>query len=488
MTMNRPDHLSINREQASYYPSRRQFLSQTATGLGSMALAHLLQGNAYSALGTKSTTGGALTETHFPAKAQRVIYLFQSGGPSHVDLFDYKPILNERHGQDVPTSVLGTQRVSLMTRDKGRRTCGSPFPFAQHGQSGIWITNLMPHTAGIADELCFIRSLQTEPINHDPAVTFIQTGRAITGRPAFGSWMHYGLGNASRDLPAYVVMIGGSLDQPILSRYYHNGFLPSRFQGVQFQSAGDPVLFLGNPTGIDHANRGRTIRAINELNSIQLEKIGDPEIEARIDSFEMAYRMQASVPRLMDLSTEPQSVLDMYGPDVKTPGSYAYQCLMARKLAERGVRFVQIFHAGWDAHGGLKDLMTRQTKSSDQPSAALIKDLKMRGMLDDTLVVWGGEFGRTAYSQGDDLNGRDHHPRCFSIWLAGGGIRRGVAIGTTDDFGYNVADNVIYVRDLHATMLHLLGIDHQRFNYKHQGLDDRLTGVEPARIVQEMLS
>jgi hypothetical protein len=299
--------------------------------------------------------------------------------------------------------------------------------------------------------------------------------------------MHYGLGNASKDLPAYVVMISGATDQPILSRYYHNGFLPSRFQGVQFQSAGDPVLFLSNPTGIDHQNRGEIIGTINQLNALQHAQNGDPEIEARMDSFEMAYRMQTSVPQLMDFTSEPKEVLDMYGPNVTKPGSYAYQCLMARRLAERDVRFVQIFHAGWDHHTGLRKDMKRQTDSCDQASAALIKDLKMRGMLEDTLVVWGGEFGRTAYSQGDDLNGRDHHPRCFTIWMAGGGIKPGITIGATDDYGYNVVEGTIHVRDLHATMLHLLGIDHQRFTFKNQGRDDRLTGVEPSRIIKEIL-
>jgi len=450
-----------------------------------MALSNLL--GRHSAKAAVLPARGALGSTHFPPKAKRVIYLFQSGGPSHLDLFDYKPLMKDQHGKDLPASVLGTQRVSLMTRDNGRRTCASPFNFARHGQSGAWVTELMPHTAGVVDDLCFIKSLQTEPINHDPAVTFIQTGRAISGRPAFGSWMHYGLGNASDNLPAYVVMISGNADQPILSRYYHNGFLPSRYQGVQFQSVGDPVLFLSNPSGIDHANRGRIISTVNRLNAFQYEQSGDPEIEARIDSFELAYRMQTSVPELMDVGSEPKKVLDMYGPDVTKPGSFAYQCLMARKLAERDVRFVQIFHAGWDHHGGLKDGMIRQCLASDQPSAALIKDLKMRGMLDETLVVWGGEFGRTAYSQGYDLNGRDHHPRCYSIWMAGGGIKPGITVGATDEFGYNVADNVIHVRDLHATMLHLLGIDHQRFTFKHQGLDDRLTGVEQARLLNEIV-
>ncbi len=474
-------------ERSRFETSRRRFLAQTASGFGMMALADLLGTKAVAA-GLAETAGrGALGGLHFAPKAKRVIYLFQAGGPSHMDLFDYKPVLNEQHGKDMPASVLGTQRVSLMTRDKGRRTFGSPYQFAQHGQSRAWVSELMPYTAGVVDELCFIKSLQTEPINHDPAVTFIQTGRAITGRPAFGSWMHYGLGNASKDLPAYVVMISGNADQPILSRYYHSGFLPSRYQGVQFQSAGDPVLYLSNPSGIDHRNRGEIIGAINQLNGLQLAQSGDPEIEARMDSFEMAYRMQTSVPDLMDYGSEPKEVLEMYGPDVKKPGSFAYQCLMARRLAERDVRFVQIFHAGWDHHSNLRGAMKGVTKASDQPSAALIRDLKMRGMLDDTLVVWGGEFGRTAYSQGNDLNGRDHHPRSYTIWMAGGGIKPGITVGATDDFGYNVVENVIHVRDLHATMLHLLGIDHQRFTFKNQGLDDRLTGVEPARIVREIL-
>jgi hypothetical protein len=471
-----------------WHSTRRHFLSGSATGFGLAAASGILGWQEAAAQPQNRTESGALRGTHFPARARRVIYLFQSGGPSHVDLFDDKPLLRKLHGTDMPQSILGEQRVTLMTRDKGRRACGSPYKFQQHGDSGLSLTELLPHTATVADDLCLIRSMQTEPINHDPAVTFMQTGRAISGRPAFGSWMHYGLGNASDNLPAYVVMICGNADQPILSRYYHSGFLPSRFQGVQFQSSGDPVLFLSNPSGMNHENRGRMVSTINQLNGLQLQATGDPEIEARIDSFEMAYRMQTSVPELMDLSTEPEDVLKMYGTDVTTPGSFAYQCLMARRLAECDVRFVQIFHAGWDHHGGLRDGLMRQTRSCDQASAALIRDLKMRGMLEDTLVVWGGEFGRTAYSQGDDLNGRDHHPRCFSMWLAGGGIRSGVTIGATDDFGYNIAENPIHVRDLHATLLQLLGIDHRKFQYRNQGLDDRLTGVEPARILDEILA
>lgn len=464
---------------------RREFLSRTACGLGAMALGTLVPGASHAA---QENDPGTLGSTHFPAKAKRVIYLFQSGGPSHLDLFDPKPILSERQGEEVPASVLGTQRVSLMTRDAGRKACPSPFAFQQHGQAGVWITERMPRLAGVVDDLCFLNAVQTEPINHDPAVTFMQTGRAITGRPAFGSWMHWGLGNESNELPAYVVMTSGPVDQPILSRYYHSGFLPSRCQGVAFQSTGDPVLFLSPPAGLEREGRGRMIEAVNRINRQRYERIGDPEIEARIDAYEMAYRMQTSVPGLMDLSDETRETLELYGPDAERPGTYAYQCLMARRLAERGVRFVQIFHAGWDHHGGLREGLMRQTDSCDRGSAALIEDLKRRGMLEETLVVWGGEFGRTAYSQGGELNGRDHHPRCFTMWLAGGGVRGGTAYGKTDEWGYNVAEQGVQVRDLHATMLHLLGIDHERFTFRHRGLDDRLTGVEPARVVQEILS
>ena len=471
--------------------ARREFLTRTATGLGAIAAATLLDADAL--LGGEKVDdqapppSGVLAGTHFPAQAKRVIYLFQSGGPSHLDLFDPKPRLVKENGNDLPPSIKGEQRVTLMTRNQKRFPCfGSPYTFARYGESGQWFSSALPHMAKTADDWAFIKSLHSEPINHDPAMTFMQTGRQIPGQPAFGSWLHYGLGSECHDLPAYIVMTSGTPQQPILSRYWHNGFLPARYQGVQFQSTGDPVLFLSNPTGIDHGARGRIIGSINRLNRLKHRQVGDPEIEARVDAFQMAYKMQASMPELVDFSSEPKHVLEMYGPGVDRQGTFAYQCLLARRLAERGVRFVQLFHAGWDQHGDLKGGIDRQSSAADQPTAALIADLKQRGMLDDTLVIWGGEFGRTAYTQGS--NGRDHHPRCFTMALAGGGIQGGVTYGATDEYGYNVAENPVHVRDLHATLLHCLGIDHRRFTHKFQGLDAKLTGVVPARVVKEVLA
>ena len=463
---------------------RRQFLTRTANGLGAIAASTLLNPSSGSAA---ESDQGVLGSGHFPGKAKRVIYLFQSGGPSHLDLFDPKPRLTEEHGKELPPSIKGEQRVTLMTRNQKKFPCfGSPFKFAQHGESGQWFSEALPHMAKTADDWAFLKAVQSEPINHDPAMTFLQTGRQIPGRPAIGSWLHYGLGSECSDLPAYIVMTSGVTQQPLLSRYWHNGFLPAQYQGVQFQSTGDPVLFLSNPTGIDHRGRGRILNAVSDLNRLKFEEQGDPEIEARIDAFQMAYKMQSSVPELIDFSKEPQHILDMYGPDVKKQGSFAYQCLLARRLSERGVRFVQLFHAGWDQHGGLKGGIERQTKAADQPTAALIQDLKQRGLLDETLIVWGGEFGRTAYTQGS--NGRDHHPRCYTLALAGGGIRGGVSHGSTDEYGYNVAENVTYIRDFHATILHCLGIQHERFTYKFQGLDAKLTDVRPARVVDEIVA
>ncbi len=476
--------------------SRREFLTRTATGFGAIAASALLSQTASAAgkatsqagpAGPGIATDGALGGPHFTPKAKRVIYLFQAGGPSHLDLFDYKPVLNEQHGKNVPQSILGNQRVTLMTRSQSRfPSFGSPFKFAQHGQSGQWFSDQLPHMAKTADDWCFIKSIHSEPINHDPAVTFLQTGRQNPGRPAVGSWLDYGLGSECEDLPAYIVMNCGLTMQPLLSRYWHSGFLPAKHQGVQFQSTGDPVLFLSNPDGMDHSTRGQIISSVNQLNALKHQQVGDPEIEARIDAFEMAYKMQSSVPQLIDFSDEPKHILDMYGPDVMKQGSYAYQCLLARRLAEAGVRFVQIFHAGWDHHGDIPGNIRRQAKVADQPSAALIMDLKMRGLLDDTLVVWGGEFGRTAYTQGS--NGRDHHPRSYTIGMAGGGVRGGMTYGATDDFGYNIAQDQVNVRDMHATFLHCLGIDHSRFTYPVQGLDAKLTGVEHARVVHEILT
>ena len=471
----------------TYCLARRQFLNRTANGIGAVAAATLLDPTLLAADAQRLIPErGRLGQPHFVAKAKRVIFLFQAGGPSHIDLFDHKPRLQDEHGQVVPASVLGTQRVTEMTRKTSKQCFGTPFTFSKHGQSGQWFSDRLPHMASTADMWCFVKSVHSEPINHDPAVTFMQTGQQQAGRPSFGAWMDYGLGSDCEDLPAYVVMTGGTPQQPVLSRYWHSGFLPAKYQGVQFQSTGDPVLFLSNPNGIDHSDRGRMIEAVNHLNRIKYEQVLDPEIEARIDSFQMAYRMQSSVPDLVDFSDEPQYILDSYGPDVHQKDRFAYQCLLARRLAERGVRFVQLFHSGWDHHGNLKADITRQTKWADQPTAALVRDLKQRGMLDDTLVVWGGEFGRTAFNQSG--TGRDHHPRCFTVGLAGGGIQGGLSYGSTDEYGYNVTQDQVNVRDLHATMLHCLGIDHQRFTHSFQGLDARLTGVEPARVVSDILS
>jgi hypothetical protein len=479
----------MNDQQNLFRNQRREFLGTTANGIGLIAASTLLDPSlARSAEQPQSgDLGGLLGAGHFPGKAKRVIYLFQSGGPSHLDLFDPKPRLVKENGKELPKSIKGEQRVTLMTRGQAKFPCfGSPFKFKQHGKSGQWFSDALPHMAETADEWAFIKSVQSEPINHDPAMTFLQTGRQIPGRPAVGSWVHYGLGSECADLPAYIVMTSGVTQQPLLSRYWHNGFLPAKYQGVQFQSTGDPVLFLSNPTGIDHQGRGRILDAVSELNRLKQAQVKDPEIDARIDAFQMAYRMQTSVPDLINFADEPKHILDMYGPDVMKQGTFAYQCLLARRLSERGVRFVQLFHAGWDQHGGLEGGIKRQSKSADQPTAALIKDLKQRGLLDDTLIVWGGEFGRTAYTQGS--NGRDHHPRCFTLAMAGAGIKGGVSYGSTDDYGYNIAEDVVPVRDFHATLLHCVGIDHQRFSYKFKGLDAKLTGVRPAKPVEAVLA
>lgn len=453
--------------------TRRRFLTRTSAGLGMAAIATLLDEKAFAAGGS-----GALGAPHARPRAKRVIHLFMGGGPSHVDLFDPKPALRAHHGEEMPKDVLGTQRVTLMTRDQGHfKTAATPYGFSRRGASGVEMSDLLPHIGAIADDLCLVRSLHTEPINHDPAVTFIQTGRPQPGLPCMGSWVTYGLGSENADLPRFVVMLSGPFDQPIPSRYYHSGFLPSEHQGVQFQPAGDPVLYLGNPPGITKENRGRLVAGVNELNRLRHGRVGDPEIEARITAFELAFKMQTSVPELMALGSEPESVLEMYGPDVRTPGTFAYNCLVARRLVERGVRFVQLFHRGWDAHGNIVSELKRQTTATDRPTAALIADLKQRGLLDETLVLWGGEFGRTAYGQGDLAGnfGRDHHPRCFSVFMAGGGVKGGVTIGSTDEFGYNVASDPVHVNDLHATILHCLGIDHERLTYRFGGRDFRLT-------------
>lgn len=466
--------------------TRRHFLSKSAGGLGGVALGSLL-GNQLSA--KTETLGSSSFPTHAP-KAKRVIYLFQSGGPSQMDLFDYKPHLNKVHGQEVPDSVFNGQRLTGMTAGQASFPAArSIFDFKQHGQSGAWISELMPNLAKVADDICFVKSLYTEAINHDPAITFLLTGFQIAGRPCMGAWLSYGLGNENENLPSFVAMLSGG-GQPLYDRLWGPGFLPSKHQGVRFRSGKDPVLYLNNPAGISNDLRRKTLDDISALNRLRLGEVGDPEIETRIAQYEMAYRMQSSVPDLTDLSDEPQSTFDLYGEDAKKPGTYAYNVLMARRLAERGTRFVQVFHRGWDQHGGLPGGLGKQCKNTDQASAALIQDLKLRGLLEDTLVIWGGEFGRTVYCQGDlspKNYGRDHHPRCFTVWMAGGGIKPGITYGATDDYSYNVIEKPVSVHDFHATIMHLLGVDHEKLTYKFQGRHFRLTDVH-GHIVKDILA
>ena len=453
-----------------------------------IALSQLLHPPAARA-GEPGILGGQL---HHPARAKRVIYLFMAGGPSQLETFDYKPLLNQRNGEQLPDSVRMGQRLTGMSGNQASLPlAGSIFKFAQHGQAGAWISELLPFTAKAANDLCIIRSLYTEAINHDPAITFLQTGSQISGRPSIGAWVHYGLGSDNHNLPAFVVLITrGKVDQPLYSRLWGSGFLPSRHQGVQFRAGKEPVLYLNNPPGISEPQRRLALDRLRELHQRALEQSGDAEIETRIAQYEMAYRMQSSVPEATDLSREPEHILDLYGPDARKPGTFAANCLLARRLAERGVHFIQLYHQGWDQHGGLPNGIRQQCKETDQPAAALLADLKQRGLLDDTLVVWGGEFGRTNYSQGKLTAtdyGRDHHPRCFSMWMAGAGVKAGTVYGSTDDFGYNVAEDGVHVHDLHATMLHLLGIDHERLTHFFQGRRFRLTDVH-GRIVKGLLA
>ena len=415
-----------------------------------------------------------------------------SGGPSQHDLLDPKPLLNEMNGQDLPASVRMGQRLTGMSGNQARLPlAGSHFKFAKHGKSGATFSELLPHTATVADDLCVVKSMHTEAINHDPAITFFQTGHQLAGRPSMGAWLSYGLGSANENLPAFVVLISKDrIDQPLYARLWGNGFLPSIHQGVQFRSGGDPVLYLKNPAGVSPVGRRKMLDRLAELHRIQFDDLGDPEINARVAQYEMAFRMQTSVPDVMDVSGEPQSVFDLYGPEAREPGTFAANCLLARRLAERDVRFIQLYHPGWDHHGNLPAGIKRQAKDVDRASAALITDLKQRGLLDDTLVVWGGEFGRTNYSQGKLTAtdyGRDHHPRCFTVWIAGGGVKPGITYGATDDFGYNVAENPVHVHDLQATLLHLLGVDHERLTYKFQGRYYRLTDVH-GHVVKPILA
>ena len=469
--------------------NRRHFFGKAAKGIGVAALAGLLDRDLFAAAAAPRPL------PDYAPKAKRMIYLFQSGAPSQQDLFDHKPLLQQHFGEELAKHVEMNQRVTGMTMNqKSFPLAGTKYEFKKHGQSGMEISELLPHISGIADEICLIRSMYTEAINHDPAITFFQTGAQIPGRPSIGSWLSYGLGSANKDLPDFVAMVsrgsGRPNCQPLYDRLWGSGFLPTQHAGVKFMSIGDPVLYLSNPKGFTAASRRKMLDDLAELNHRKLDEFADPEISTRIKQYELAYRMQTSVPELTDLSNEPQSILDMYGPGVKVRGSYAYNCLMARRLAERDVRFVQLFHMGWDQHFTLPKQLPGQCLDTDQPSAALIKDLKMRGLLEDTLVVWGGEFGRTSYCQGTlarDNYGRDHHPRCFSIWAAGGGIKPGMTFGATDDYSYNIVEKPIHVHDLHATILHQLGVDHEKLTYRFQGRQFRLTDVH-GHIVKEILA
>jgi len=480
--------------------TRRHFLGTAGLGLGGLALASILGESASAATGLPDFP-------HFPPRAKRVIYLFQSGGPAQQDLFDHKPLLNELNGQPLPDHVRGGQRLTGMSVNQASiPLAGSAFRFSRHGGSGATLSELLPYTAARADDICFIKSVYTEAINHDPAITFMQTGSQVAGRPSLGSWVTYGIGSENDDLPAFVVLVTrGKGDQPLYARLWGNGFLDSTYQGVKFASGRDPVYFLSNPEGVRPSSRRSALDALAALNREQAARELDPEVEARVAQYEMAYRLQTSVPEVSDLGGEPPSVRRLYGPDVDTPGTFAANCLLARRLAERGVRFIQLYHQGWDQHNNLPAGIRNQARETDQPSAGLLADLKQRGMLDDTLVIWGGEFGRTSYSQGKLTAtdyGRDHHPRCFTVWLAGGGVKPGITYGRTDDYGYNIADahgqpirpnkaaltpGAVHVHDLQATILHCLGVDHERLTYKLQGRRFRLTDVH-GHVVREILA
>ena len=486
--------------------TRRHFFGHSASGLGGLALSSLLLAeNARAVPGSPNVTTNGLP--HFMPKAKRVIYLFQSGGPAQQDLFDYKPLLNEKNGEQLPAHVRRGQRLTGMSVNQSSiPLAGSQFKFARHGRSGAWVSELLPHTSTIVDDLCFVKSMFTEAINHDPAITFFQTGSEIAGRPSFGSWLSYGLGTANRDLPAFLVLVSaGQGGQPLYARLWGSGFLDSRHDGVPFRAGEDPMFYLSNPDGICRSGRRAMLDTLRQLNRIQFLRQLDPAIESQIAQYELAFRMQTSVPEVTDLSDEPDEVFELYGEAARKPGTYAANCLLARRLAERGVRFIQLYHQGWDQHDNLPAAIRAQCKETDQPTVALLKDLKRRGMLEDTLVIWAGEFGRTSYSQGKltiDNYGRDHHPRCFTIWMAGGGVRPGMTYGRTDDYGYNIADEAgniinpskheftpgaVHVHDLQATILHLLGIDHRRLTYPFQGREFRLTDVH-GHVVHDLIA
>ena len=476
-------------EQTALLENRRQFFGRASAGIGSLALASLTNPQLFG-----RTSAGSVNELglpHFAPKAKRVIYLLQSGAPSQMELWDYKPALKKLHGTSLPESVRQGQRLTGMTAGQSSfPIVNPPFAFQQHGESGTWISELLPHTAKVVDELCVVKSMYTEAINHDPAITFFQSGNQQPGRPSIGSWFSYGLGSENSDLPAFVVLLSKNTfyqAQPIYSRLWGSAFLPSNHQGVKFRSQGDPVLYLNDPAGTDRKGRRKLLNALSEMNEIRQQEVGDPEIQTRIAAYEMAYRMQTSVPDLADLSNEPDSTFKLYGEDARIPGTHAANCLLARRLAERGVRFIQLFHRGWDHHSNLAKHIPVLAKETDQGTAGLIMDLKQRGLLEDTLVIWGGEFGRTVYSQGGiDNYGRDHHPRCFTVFFAGGGFKPGFSYGKTDDFCYNIVEDPVHVHDFHATILRAMGVDHKRLTYRFQGRDYRLTDVH-GKVVHDLL-
>ncbi|MFO0011669.1 MAG: DUF1501 domain-containing protein [Planctomycetota bacterium] len=474
--------------------TRRQFFRKGGNALGVAALAAL--GVPLASAADDASSGGLATLPHFAPKAKRVIYLHMVGGPSQMDLFDYKPQMNDWYDKDLPESVRNGQRLTTMTSGQSRFPIApSKYKFAQYGQSGMWISELLPETAKVVDDMCFIRSMHTEAINHEPAITLMQTGNMVTGRPCIGSWLSYGLGSMNSNLPTFVVLVAQPSNteqiQAISARLWSSGCLPGEHAGCSFRSAGDPILYINNPNGVSSELRRKTLDGLKSLNEMNFRAVGDPEIHTRIQQFELAFRMQASVPALTNISDEPQSTIDLYGPEVTKPGTFANSVLLARRMVERDVRFVQIYLNNWDHHGNVSTRLPSQCKDVDRATYGLINDLKQRGLLDSTLVIWGGEFGRTIYSQGGlskDNYGRDHHPRCFTMWMAGGGIKGGAIYGETDDFSYNIVKDPVHIRDFHATILHLLGIDHERFTFKNQGLDLRLTGVEPARVIKELLA
>ena len=478
--------------------TRRHFFHRGASFMGSAALASLAPKLAHAKAQGKGGIGmgGHVGLPHFPAKAKQVIYLHMVGGPSQMDLFDHKPGMQEWYDKDLPESIRRGQRLTTMTSGQTRFPIApSMYKFDQHGKSRMWVSELLPWTAKMVDDLCFVRSMHTEAINHEPAISFFQTGNQVPGRPCIGAWVSYGLGSSNRDLPTFVVLVARPSNteqiQAISGRLWSAGYLPGEHAGVSFRSSGDPILFINNPPGVDRSTRRTSLDAIRRLNQINAQQLGDPDVRTRIEQYELAFRMQASVPDLTNLPSEPESTYKLYGEDARKPGTFANTALMSRRMIERGVRFVQIYHNNWDNHANVAGRLPSQCRDTDQACYALIQDLKQRGLLDSTLVVWGGEFGRTIYSQGGLSKknyGRDHHPRCFTMWMAGGGSKAGTIYGETDEFSYNIVKDPVHVRDFHATVLNLLGIEHERFTFRFQGLDQRLTGVEPARVIKELIA